>query len=226
MIQIARRTILFAGFFAALILFFNHRETGSSLLPWILLVSGFLGYRLVPWPKRQPGSIRYSRFRGVVLPDLLGYGLLTFFFSLGAGVVSEGGPFGAFIGLGAMGFLCLSLNAIAAWYEAYEIQVLPEGILRQTLFGKELLLFGEMTEAGQTRYSMPGWMRWLSAVAVFVNWRATGPLLVQSGRHDPGILIRMEDGKSRTIWGTALPGYSSIYEALRKAGVKRIHDTT
>lgn len=156
-----------------------------------------------------------------MLPDLLGYGLAAFFFSLGAGVVSEGGPAGAFIGLGSMGLLCLSLNAIAGWYEAYEIQVLPEGILRQTLFGKDLLRFEKMAEAGQVKYSMPGWMRWLSAIAVFVNWRATGPLIVQSGRRDPGIRIRMQDGRVCTIWGTALPGYSSIYEALSNAGVRK-----
>jgi hypothetical protein len=34
----------------------------------------------------------------------------------------------------------------------------------------------------------------------------------------------MEDGRTRTIWGTALPGYSAIYEALRNAGVERIHN--
>ncbi len=224
MIQLTRRVLLFSGFFGALALFFSPRGTGTSLLPWILLIPGFLGYRFVPWPKKHPDSIRYSRFRGVILPDLLGYGLTVFFFSLGTGIVTQGGPVGAFIALGVMGVFSLSLNAIAAWYEAYEITVLPEGILRQTIFGKELLPFKEMAEAGRIRYTMPGWMRWLAAVAVFVNWRATGPLLVHSGRQDPGISIRMKDGRSRTIWGTALPGYSSIYEALRNTGVKKIQN--
>jgi hypothetical protein len=224
MIQLTRRVLLFAGFFWALALFFSPRGTGPLLLPWILLVPGFLAYAFLPWPKKHPGSIRYSRFRGVFLPDLLGYGLTAFFFSLGTGILAQGGPMGAFIALGVMGVFSLSLNAIAAWYEAYEITVLPEGILRQTLFGKEVLPFEEMAEAGQVRYTMPGWMRWLAAVAVFVNWRATGPLLVHSGRHDPGVFIRMEDGRTRTIWGTALPGYSAIYEALRNAGVERIHN--
>jgi len=224
MIQLTRRVLLFAGFFSALALFFSPRGTGPSLLPWILLVLGFLAYAFLPWPKKPPYSIRYSRFRGVILPDLLGYGMTAFFFSLGTGIVAQGGPVGAFIALGMMGMFSLSLNAIAAWYEAYEITVLPEGILRHTLFGKEILRFEEMTEAGQVRYTMPGWMRWLAAVAVFVNWRATGPLLIQSGRHDPGISIRMNDGRIRTIWGTALPGYSAIYEALRNAGIKRIHN--
>jgi hypothetical protein len=224
MIQLTRRVLLFAGFFSALALFFSPRGTGPSLLPWILLVLGFLAYAFLPWPKKPPYSIRYSRFRGVILPDLLGYGMTAFFFSLGTGIVAQGGPVGAFIALGMMGMFSLSLNAIAAWYEAYEITVLPEGILRHTLFGKEILRFEEMTEAGQVRYTMPGWMRWLAAVAVFVNWRATGPLLIQSGRHDPGISIRMNDGRIRTIWGTALPGYSAIYEALRDAGIKRIHN--
>jgi len=221
MIQMGRRVFLFAGFFAVQLLFFGQWDRGSSLLPWIFLFSGFIAYALLPWPKKQPSAIRYSRFRGVVLPDLLGYSLSAFFFSLGAGILAEGGPVGAFVALGAMGFFCLSLNVIAAWYEAYEIEVLPGGILRRTLFGKELLRFEEMAGAGPVRYSMPQWMRWLAALAVFVNWRATGPLLVQSGRHDPGISIRMKDGRTRTIWGTALPGYIAIYEALRSAGVRK-----
>jgi hypothetical protein len=224
MIQLTRRVLLFAGFFSALALFFSPWETGPLLRPWILLVLGFLAYAFLPWPKKPPDSIRYSRFRGVILPDLLGYGLTAFFFSLGAGIVAQGAPIGAFIALGMMGLFSLSLNTIAAWYEVYEIEVLPGGILRRTLFGKELLRFEEMAGAGPVRYSMPQWMRWLAALAVFVNWRATAPLLIQSGRHDPGISIRMNDGRVRTIWGTALPGYSAIYEALRNAGIKRIHN--
>lgn len=219
MIPILRRLVLFSGLFSAIYLYFSGSGDTTPLIPLALILLGFVGYWLIPWPPRQEGSLRYSRVRGVIIPDLLGYGMCAFLLILGAAAVSGGAPVGVFFLLGAFGVLFLSINAIAAWYEPYRIEASPEGITRYTIMGRQMLAFAEMAEAGSIRYAMPEWMKWSAAIAALVSWRSTIPLLIQKGRKDPGFRIRMKNGKTYTIWGTALKGFDTIEKAVIKAGV-------
>lgn len=219
MIPILRRIVLFAGLFSSIYLYFSGSEGTTPLIPLVLILLGFAGYCLIPWPQHTEGSLRYSRVRGVIIPDLLGWGMCGFLLILGAAAVSGGAPVGVLFFLGGFGLLFLSINAIAAWYEPYRIEVSPEGIIRYTISGRQMLAFAEMAEAGRIIYSMPEWMKWSSALAALVSWRSTIPLLIQKGRKDPGFRIRMKNGKVYTIWGTALKGFDTIEKAIIKAGI-------
>lgn len=219
LIPILRRLVLFSGLFSAISLYFSGSGEMTLLAPLTLVLLGFAGYWLIPWPPRTEGSLRYSRTRGVIIPDLLGYAMCGFFLVLGAAAVSGGAPAGVFFILGAFGLLFLSINAIAAWYEPYCIEVSPEGIIRHTILGRQMLVFADMEEAGRIRYEMPEWMKWSAALAALVSWRSTVPLLIQKGRKDPGFRIRMRNGKVYIIWGTALKGFETIEKAIIKAGM-------
>jgi hypothetical protein len=220
LIPILRRLVLFSGLFPAISLHISGSGGVRVLISLALILFGLAGYWLIPWPPHAEGSLRYNRTRGVIIPDLLGYGLCGFFLILGAAAVSGGGaPASVSLFLGAFGILSLSINGIAAWYEPYRIEIYPEGIIRYTILGRNMLEFADMEGAGRMRYDMPEWMKWSAALAALVSWRSTVPLLVQKGRKDPGFRIRMKNGKVYTIWGTVLKGFETIEKAVTRAGI-------
>lgn len=57
---------------------------------WLVLV-GIAGYFLLPKPSRGPGVIYYASARAIVMPDLLGAGLLAFFFWIPIMVTTSNG---------------------------------------------------------------------------------------------------------------------------------------
>ncbi len=218
MAAIIRRILLFAGLFSSISLHFLAQNSGS-LLALATLLAGITGYFVIPWPQIEETAIRHGRIRAVILPDLIGLGMSGLLCSLGAMAVSQGAPISVLIFLSFFGMLFLSLNAIAAWYENLKVVISSEGVIMNTIRGQQYLRFEEMAEAGAIRYSMPEWMKWLSAFASLVSLRATVPLLVQKGRRDPGFRIIMKNSKEYTIWGTALQGFEKIEKAVIGAGV-------
>ncbi len=213
-----RRILLFAGLFSSISLLVPSQGS-RPVSALFLLLAGVAGYFMIPWPPKMDGALRHGRVRAVILPDLIGFGMCGLLCFLGAMAVSQGAPLAVLICLALFGILFLSLNVIAAWYESLQVIITSEGMIMDTIRGRQYLRFEEMAEAGTIRYTMPEWMKWLSAFASLFSLRATVPLLVQKGRRDQGFRVTMKNGKEYTIWGTALQGFEKIEKAVIGAGV-------
>ena len=195
-----------------------------------LLVAGFMLYLFLPWPKSPPEAIVCSRWRAVVIPDLLGVGLCAIFFGLPFFIITGNSPEPGVLNFSrGWGYLTLvlwaftlaglAILAFSAWYAKHQIRLLPDRLVQETLWGEKELPFAEMVSVRPIQWRPPRWLILLGFLISLLNWRATGPTLMLMGESNDGISISLKDGHTARIWLSGLKEGERVLEALQEAGV-------
>ncbi len=195
---------------------------------WILAVA-VLGYILIPWNKGDPQVIDYQRFRGALLPDILGVMLLVLFFGLPwlivpstSGVSNPLNPEGMpviTIVLWCMALFGLGLIAVACRYEAWSLKISPNELLINNLTGTESLAFNAIESLTEIPYEPPKALVRLGLLMSLINWRALGPTLLVASRNDFQIVITLKDGTTRKFVRTLLRNINAMVAACKTAGI-------
>ena len=129
---------------------------GKSL--WIL-IAVVLGYALIPWSKADKTIVDYRRFRGAILPDLLGLMFLVLFYGLPwlivpstSGLSNPLDPDGMVpitIVLWLMALFGVALVWVGAYYEAWSLSIRAEKLELNTLKGQETFSLSDDPEPGR-----------------------------------------------------------------------------
>ena len=212
-------------------------EMVFRLRPWVpwVLAAGLALYVLLPWPRRPPGAIVFSRWR-VVLGDLVGILLFGMFFSLpffivGGSVQALRDTWGFPLVLWPLAALGLLALWFGARYSAYAIEVLPGG-LRVSGIGPALdLPFTEVRSFRPATLRAPRWLvRALWVAALFGKGRGAGQALILGSSETGGLALELRDGRRVFLWATdamgnlAMRGFERVIEGLRAAGVRELDE--
>jgi len=196
---------------------------------WVALAALAL-YIVLPWPRVPPGTVRYSRVRGGVLPDVVGLMLTGVFFAPPLLIIPsvtssprlldvEGGWIVLTLLFWLLAGFGLAIHAMAAWYTRYQIRVLADGLERVTLWGRDRVAFADIESVAAAPTEPPRWLVRAGFVMSLVNWRALGPTLLVASRSDSHLELRCRDGRRLRVGLTALLGVDGLLRALRDAGI-------
>jgi hypothetical protein len=192
---------------------------------WLAL-AGFLAYLFIPWTRRPARGVYYSRLRAGVLPDVLAavMGGVFFFIPLVVPTDFSGdSPFAP--GWNMLTAVCWLLAmisfgcfGIAAFYMARKLDVVDEGFVYTGLGRSGTGRFDEIGRVDAYEIGTPKWITRALWILSLFSWRALGPALLLGGA-EPGILLRMKDGRSYRFILKALIGGEALVGTLRAAGV-------
>ena len=144
-------------------------------------VGALLVYALLPWHRKGPLELCYSRASQTVVPDFLGAAGAAAFFALSIMVVTanaaSGGPVRLFdftegwgiltLVLWAFGAGFLSITVLSLWYATFSLVLLPDRIRRRTFGGVADFSYSRMTGIEPAMLDWPKWLRiaaWLMMV--------------------------------------------------------------
>ncbi len=195
---------------------------------WAILGLTLLAYALLPWPKVVRESIRYSRVRGAVLPDLIGAVIGGMFFILPVFVTNSNGYGEGIFGSGGWGYLTgfcwfmslliLSVWVIAAWYTSESLEIVGSGLRLTNLRGRTEFGPDAIEQVTIGRLDSPKFSRALIFISALVSWRALGMALIAS-RPEYAFTLLLRDGKRFRFAGTSLIGAPQMIGWLRDQGV-------
>jgi hypothetical protein len=200
------------------------------LAPWVFL-AGFLGYLLIPWPKREPDVVAYTRWVAASLPDLfVGMLLVGMFYALpwfvvpGQAHVShplvvEGGWMILTVVMWGFCLFGLAIYATAAWYEASCIRVADDHLVIESIRTMERIAFADIERVNLAVREPPKTLVKIGLLIGLLNWRAIGPTLLVAGRRDRMIELVLRDGRRRRFGLTGVYHLDRLISALRQAGV-------
>ncbi|MCE9634283.1 MAG: hypothetical protein K8T90_01145 [Planctomycetes bacterium] len=206
---------------------------------WLAL-AGILTYVFLPRPRFAPGSVHTKRFRGTILPDILGAMLTCVFFALPVLVVPANSPDGDWTGGGWIVLWCIgffmalfgvAINAVAAWMAVYRLDVLPDRVRRSTLFGDAEMRIADIASVRLRDRKKSKTLIVAGTLLSFANWRAAGPTLLYASRRDRVIemIPRAGSGANGGKPFAVDPDHSEhldgLLETLQRAGIP-FEDTT
>lgn len=202
-------------------LLFPLRSAGLAVLAATLLL-----YASIPWPRLRRESMRYSRARSGVVPDLLAAFMVGFFFVLPIVVIKMNG-FGAgpfspgwvvlTLAMWLMGAIFAVIWPFAARYTATSAQWVDGQLVLRNV-GGEHTVRPEEIERVQTRIlDYTKFKKVLVGLSLF-SWRAMGPALLAS-ESEPVLVVALKDGRVFPFPETALIGAPQMVGRLRAAGV-------
>lgn len=197
-------------------------------LGWGILLGTLLAYALLPWPKVARESLRYSRVRGSILPDVIGAIVGGMFFILpvfvtnsnsnGGGIFGEGG-WGYLTGIcWFLGLLIASVWPIAAWFTALKLEIAPQGLQFASLTEQMLIRPTDIESVGIGRMDSPKLGRVLRFISLFMGWRAIGMALIAT-RPQFAYRINLKSGRSLGFADTGLIGFPQMVGWMRRQGV-------
>lgn len=197
-------------------------------LGWSLLLVTLFAYALLPWPRVARDSIRYSRVRGSVLPDLIGAVVGGMFFILpvlvtnsngyGEGIFGPGGWAWLTGGCWFIGLLILAVWPIAAWFTVLRMEIRADGLQLTTLKERILIDPRDIEAVTIGRMDSPKLSRALIIISALVSWRALGMALIAS-RPEYAFKLRLRTGRTLGFAGTGLIGMPQMIGWLRQQGV-------
>jgi hypothetical protein len=196
---------------------------------WLLL-AGIAVYALIPWRRADDTRAMYSRLRGAILPDVVGSLLGGVFFALPllvttgnsmmGDIIMDHGYLGVTLLALAMSVFGLVIWAVAAWYAAYEITLLPDSLRITTLRGSRQVPFGSIAAVKLSTYTPPGWLQAIGWVVAIANPRQGGPVLLGTTQGDTRMAIELHSGETVRFTLVGLLGAPRVLAALVDAGVQ------
>lgn len=201
--------------------------------PWravapLILAGGLLAYVAIPWRRAAPDRVMYGRFRGAVLPDVIGVILGAGPFALVLAIVTYDSTMSRMLEAGYQGPLQVALLssvfgwviwAIAARTAAFAITIRSDGLLVETWRGTRALPYSEIAALEPTHYETPAWLQALAALGALARPRHAGSMLLLATEEHEGLTLVPRDGPPIRFWRTALHGADRLVAALRAAGV-------
>jgi len=203
-----------------------------NLALWLVL-AGLLGYLFWPRRTRPAGAIRYARPSAIVVPDLLGAGLLVVFFGIpflvaagnGGNLFNPDEPWWilgaifALLSLGPLAILFVSMRNASFWAEGQE-----NALVVQHWTGRREIPYGEMKILRGIEWHTPSWMRWLGRLLTLFTWRAAAPTLMFGHGKGSGLDLVLKDGAIERFWLSGLLGWERLVGALDHHGVAVAED--
>lgn len=227
--EVRRRLALLAGLCtSAALLAVEDRLFGPSLSGafsaalWAPTGVAILAYLFVPTPA-LPGKHRYDAASAVLIPDLLGASLTTFFFVLPLLIipsVTDGldlcrdGWWMLTATLWLMAAVTSSINAVAAWYSMRSIGLEHDTLVASTLWQTIRIPYEEIQSVEAFRVAAPRWLVLLGLTISLFNWRATAPSLLLMASTDRGLTVRGKHARVN-ILEAELEGLYEIVTTLR-----------
>jgi len=187
-------------------------------------------YLLIPWPRRGEKTVSYARVGASWLPDGIGFMLTTTFFGLPLLIVpymatsgelldTEGGWIVFTLIVWAFGLFGVAIHGAAAWHTKLQVEILPDGLRRTTLFGSREYRFENIERVGLRVKQAPKALVKLGWLIAFFNWRAAGPTLLMASRSDAVLDVACRGGGGFRLGLTALENLDVLVDALDEAGV-------
>lgn len=203
---------------------------------YLLTLAGVV-YLLPPRPRRlAPDALLYPRL-SIVLTDVIGVVLATFFFAMPLFIVVSRGRPAALLDFGFNGFgpvtlvfwlmaaISASLLVVAATQAVRQVVLLPDGLRDRTWRRDVTLRFDEITAVQPIVIEFPRGLRLLIWI---VGLLARSPLLISqvllfgSARH-PGLILQLRNGSRLRM--LALPDLQRVVAACRAAGIPLVEPT-
>jgi hypothetical protein len=202
---------------------------------WGVLLATLLLYVFLPHRRRGAETLAYSRARACVGPDVTGLLLGGTFFTLALFVIPQiVGTGELFVPAAWPGYLLVGLFLVlawvihgwAAWYDAFRLDVTPDGLRQQTLLSDRQIAFANVREARLEVRRPPKWLRRLLWVATLLNPRAAGgQAFLMSGRADAELVLEERSGRRTRLRLTALRGAERVKDALENARIEVLDRT-
>ena len=203
-IEMARRLAVLAALVAAVALLKGAALQGLALAVAVVVYV---------WPgvRRPDETLRMSRLRAIVLPDLLGFALIAFF--LGLPILLGGGGLhpSAWL-LWPMAALFGALPAIAAGSAAFGLRLTDTTVEVDTWRRCVRLAWHDIAQATAYRRGLPTWLRRLGPLLAAGNPTAAGALML--ARDSIGTVLHARDGRRFVI---PLDGFETGHAALLRA---------
>jgi len=191
------------------------------------LLLGSLAYWLIPWPKVRRESLRYSRPRSAVLPDVVAAFMFGMFFSLPILIAnSNGAEQGAFspgwaILTAIMWLFAMAFGAIwgfTAFYTTFSLEFLDDQLKLSSWRSFEVFPASDIVSVTVKRIDPQNLNRALLWISLFVSWRATGSVLSSSGP-EYGLFLVRRNGRQHRIPLKGAGGVPQAIGRLARIGV-------
>lgn len=195
---------------------------------WLLL-AGLACYVLLPRPAQDSEAAGYASPSAVVLPDLLGAGLLAFFFGLPLLIASSNGASlfdfseGWWVIGAVFGFLSLApliILFISTRNAAFRMRATADALELTRWCGRVSIPYDDLDSIDAVEWRTPTWLKALARIMMLFTWRGGLPaMMLEQGRGDGLNLVRHE-GASERIWLASLQGWVPIIEGLEGRGIQ------
>ncbi len=190
----------------------------------VLALAALAVYVLLPRVRRPAGAFVYDRMPAVVMPDLLGFALVSFFVALPFWAAGSAGDPGSMVHPMAiltwpMALAGLAILIIAGRHACYWLTIEGDGLRIAKARGERSIPFSKIVAVEPYRRGLPRWMRALAPLLVATGkFTAAGAILVS--RDTTGMALRLADGSAEIIaeQGFEKP-YGKVVAALRGRSV-------
>lgn len=172
-------------------------------LAGMFLAAGLALYLFLPVARAPQGALVHDRLPAVVIPDILGFALTSFFFATpvwfggGAGNLAAGiHPMAVLtwpMACGSLVILAVAANHASAW-----LRIEEDGLLLASARQIQRIPYGAIIRVEPWSRGLPAWMRalapWLAATG---HYTAAGAIAV--ARDSKGVRLRLVNGRSAVI---------------------------
>lgn len=211
-LEIARRIAVLALLSAAIAL------ADSATARLIALALACTAY-LWPGPGCPAGTLRMSRVQAVLLPDLLGFALIGFFFGLPF-LIGGGDLHPSAWLLWPMAGLFTALPLLAAAASAFGLRLDEQGAEIDSWRRRARLDWGDIASAAPHRRGLPAWLRRLAPFLAAGNPTVAGAVLL--ARDSTGTALMTLDGRRFVIPREGFErGHAALLRALAAHGPAR-----
>ena len=197
--------------------------------PWLLVVA-LAGYLLIPWPKRRPDVVGYSRFVAALMPDFLGLLFTVVFFLPPWPIVIEaadaahplqvaGGWIVLTVIMWSLSLFGLAIHAVAAWYETLCIRILDDGLEINSLRGHRRIPFNDILRAEQGYKDPPKALVRAGMFMSLLTWRAAGPTLLVASRTDVQLVLTLRNGRQHRFTLTGIHHLDTLLDTLKRRNI-------
>jgi hypothetical protein len=195
---------------------------------WWLILLGLLGYIFLPRAPRRPDDVHYAAAPAVVVPDILGAGLLAFFFGLPILIVTMNGESlldfsdGWWVIGAIFWFLAIApvvMLIVSTRNAAFRLRATDDSLELTRWSGHRRIPCADIAAIEPVQWSTPTWLKLLGRLTLLFTWRAALPaVLLEEGRGD-GMEIVLRDRSRERIWLSGLLGWEKLVEELAGRGV-------
>lgn len=190
----------------------------------ILLGAGLAFYLFLPGAAPPQGALIHDRLPAIIIPDVLGFALVSFFFAMPFWFGGEDSSlFGGIhpmavltwpLALGSLAIVAVAAHRASAW-----IRIEDEGLRLTSARQIQHIPYGAIVSIELYRGGLPAWVRalvpWLAATG---RYTAAGAIAL--ARDSTGVRLRLANGRSAVISrdGFERP-YRQVLAALVAHGV-------
>ncbi len=201
---------------------------GDYIPGGIVLVAALVLYLTLPRITPPEGAFTYDRMPAVVMPDILGFFLISFFVAMPFVAAAIEGVewrnllseihFSAVL-CWPMALISLPILFVSNGYANYWLRIEPDGLRVHSTKGEEFVRFDAIRQVAFHRRGVPSWIKALTPFLVLSGkFTQAGAILL--ARDEVGIVLEKRDGTQATIPSDAFEKpFRRVLKALRKHGV-------